>query len=483
MELTTTDLGVRLIVLLLYLSTIIGVIATVLSENRNPLKASAWVVIVGFIPILGLLSYIVFGQDQRRLHRINRRFYRSLMRHPLQLSMPHAVSQSSEAVAHWGQLVRMIEQSASSPLLAVSAIETFTSGGAMYERLFADLARAKHHIHLQAYIFDQDKLFDRLTALLIDRRAEGVDVRIIYDYLGSYAVERRRWEALQSLGVQTYAFLPVHIPLLSSTVNYRNHRKVCVIDSEIGYVGGMNFADRYLEGDHLGPWRDTHFRLEGDAVAALQSSFLLDWYSVSRRVVNMDKLFALRRPSPSPTQSAIQLIMGGPIDTYPRIEQAFIGMVSRARERILIQTPYFLPTEALHKALTMAALSGVHVEVMIPAHGDSRFTSYAVASYIESLLEVGITVLRYQRGFLHSKLMVVDGCIAAIGSANMDFRSLEHNFEIAGIVYDECLAQELERIHAHDREQCLQLSLVEWRRRGYTQRAMESVMRLFAPLL
>lgn len=486
----TIDLSLVSVLLLLYLSSIIGVIGTVLSENRNPLKASAWVVIVGFIPIIGLLAYLLFGQDQRRLHRISRRFYRRLMQHPLQLRLPQQQADNAELLGHWQHLTKMLETTNGAPLLAAESLEIFTAGRPMYECLLADIQSARRHIHVQAYIFEDGKLFESLLQALIARRKDGVDVRIIYDYLGSYSIDSRRWLAIQRAGIQAYPFLPVYLPLLSSTINYRNHRKVSVIDGTIGYVGGMNFADRYDQGDRLGAWRDTHFRLTGDAVASLQSAFLLDWYVVSRRVVHLDQFFPTKAtfdthsPLPKSTNMPLtQFVLGGPIDKHPAIEQTMIALIARAERCVRIQTPYFLPTEPLLRALTIASLSGVAVEIMLPERGDNRMTSLAIDSYIQHLLECGITVLRYTAGFLHAKIMTIDGSVALIGSANMDFRSLEHNFEISGVIYSSQLTAHLDQIYDHDRTACHQLTLAQWQERRPSQRLGESVMRLFAPLL
>ena len=283
-------------------------------------------------------------------------------------------------------------------------------------------------------------------------------------------------------GIQVYAFMRVAFPLLSTTVNYRNHRKIVVIDGSVGYVGGMNFAQRYLTGTELGMWRDTHFRLTGVAVAGLQGSFLVDWYAVSRKVVNMDRYFD---PSVLPNEysPSVQFVQGGPISHWRTLEQAIIYMISRASERICIQTPYFLPTENLNNAIITSALAGVEVELMLPERTDSRLTTFAANSYLSQLLEAGVKIYQYREGFLHSKLLMVDDRIASIGSANMDFRSLEHNFEISGFVYDPGITKRLTTLFDQDKSACHLLTREEWEKRGRLVRFSESVMRLFAPLL
>ena len=465
-----------------YIVTVLGVIGTVLSENRNPLKASAWILIIGLIPVVGIMTYIVFGQDQRRLHSISRRFYRRLMRRPQQLSLPKHLQRKRQITEEHLRLIELIQRNSNTPLLQLQSLEIYAWGADMYEALFHDLEQAEEYIHLQAYIFGADAVLDRLTDLLIRKAKEGVTIRIIYDHLGSYNVPKAYWQRMRSAGIQVYAFMRVAFPLLSTTVNYRNHRKIVIIDGSIGYVGGMNFAQRYLTGNELGRWRDTHFRITGVAVAGLQSSFLIDWYTVSRKVVNMDRYFDPSVPANEYSPS-VQFVSGGPISHWRSIEQAIIYMISRASERIYIQTPYFLPTENLNTALITAALAGVQVELMLPERTDSRLTTYAANSYLALLLEAGVKIYRYTEGFLHSKLIMVDRSLASIGSANMDFRSLEHNFEISGFVYDSGITKRLIALFEADKKRCRLLTAEEWAGRSRQTRMAESVMRLFAPML
>ena len=465
-----------------YIVTTLGVIGTVLSENRNPLKASAWILIIGLIPVVGIMTYIVFGQDQRRLHSISRRFYRRLMRRPQQLSLPKHLQRKRQITEEHLRLIELIQRNSNTPLLQLQSLEIYAWGADMYEALFHDLEQAEEYIHLQAYIFGADAVLDRLTDILIRKAKEGVTIRIIYDHLGSYNVPKAYWQRMRSAGIQVYAFMRVAFPLLSTTVNYRNHRKIVIIDGSIGYVGGMNFAQRYLTGNELGRWRDTHFRITGVAVAGLQSSFLIDWYTVSRKVVNMDRYFDPSVPANEYSPS-VQFVSGGPISHWRSIEQAIIYMISRASERIYIQTPYFLPTENLNNALITAALAGVQVELMLPERTDSRLTTYAANSYLTLLLEAGVKIYRYTEGFLHSKLIMVDSSLASIGSANMDFRSLEHNFEISGFVYNSGITKRLIALFEADKKRCRLLTAEEWEKRSRQTRMAESVMRLFAPML
>lgn len=473
----------NILLLSLYVLTIIGVIITVILENRNPLKTSAWVMIIGLIPIIGLMAYVVFGQEQRKLHRINKRYYRRLQKYPRMHSVIPEQAVSRAIPPQYTNLVNLVARNSDSPLLTFEDCDIYVDGGTFYTHLLEDIRQATKHIHIESYIFDDDTFFALLCDALISKKEEGLDIRIIYDYLGSYSVPEKRWEQLKEYGIQVYPFLPVKIPLLSSTVNYRNHRKITVIDGRIGYVGGMNFANRYKDGNELGKWRDTHFRFTGSAVSALQTDFLMDWYSVSKRIVHIERYFSTASKDETKQTSLIQFIFGGPIEEYQSIEQTLTSIIYQAKRSILIQTPYLLPTESLYNALISAALSGVSIELMIPASGDTWVALLAMESYLEGLMLAGVKIHRYHIGFLHSKLMLVDDSIACIGSTNLDFRSLEHNFEVMGVAYDPNLTQRLSLIYKQDQRDCVSLDLTRWQRRPYIRRLGESVMRLFAPLL
>lgn len=468
----------------IYLITVLGVIFTILLENRDPIRTAAWVSIVGLVPILGLLAYTIFGQNIRRLSLIHRRYYSKVLRLPNSLR-PQLSREEVQIEAHYHPLVTLLENSTSSTVYPLGQMQVLINGEEYYTQLFEDLSQAQDYIHMEVYIFEGASLLDRLEDILVERVQVGVSVRIIYDYLGSYSVDEKRWFRWRDRGIQVYPFMKVALPLLSTTVNYRNHRKVTVIDGRVGYFGGMNMAQKYVEGDHMGRWRDTHFRLEGASVYGLQSCFLADWYSVCRRVVPLERYFA---HSPLGAEhgarsSYIQYILGGPISRYRTIEQAMTSLITRARVRISIQTPYFIPTQSLWEALISASLSGIEVELMIPHRGDSRITTAASNSYLERLLKAGVRIYRYCDGFLHSKLMMVDDEVSLIGSANVDFRSLEHNFEISGIVYDAQQTQRLREIFDIDKQACKPLSLEQWQMRSKRRRMVESLARLLAPAL
>lgn len=470
------------LLIIVYMLMTAAVSAVIISENRNPLKATSWILVVSFVPVLGLIVYIFFGQDQRRRRIVSRRIYKRIMLKPHYLSIPEAQLEAMNNI-QLNPIMKLINNNSDSPVMLCSPPDIFTAGKDMFDCFFRDIEAARHHVHIQFYVIEDDHLGSRLSDLLIRKVQEGVKVRVIFDHVGSWATGRGYWKRLRRAGVEAYPFMPVFFPILSSRVNYRNHRKVAVIDGKIGYLGGMNVADRYYSGNRLGLWRDTHFRMMGNVVAGLQSSFLLDWYVVSRRVINLSGYYPDLPIPVSDEGVKIQLVRSGPVGQWRTIEQATIYCIERACEHVYIETPYFLPTEGLNNALITAALAGIDVHLLVPKRSDARLPQVAAFSYVEDLLQAGVHVHLYTNGFLHSKLIMVDSQVASIGSTNMDFRSLENNFEFNGIIYDEPTVHRLEAIFFEDLLQSEPLDLKRWRKRSRIKKFSESFVRLFSPLL
>lgn len=471
------------IITTLYFLTVISLIGVVISENRNPLKALAWVLVIGFVPIVGIVIYILFGQDQRRKHIISRRVYRriSISIRPKISSLIYGQTHNYD-LQHWNRLKTLIQMNADNPVLASDSIEIYHEGVNFFDALKRDLQKASKYIHIESYIFEDDQLLKEIFEILVAKVAQGVKVRVLYDDVGSWSIKARTWKRLRQQGIQVYPFMPVVFPLLTSPVNYRNHRKIVIIDGEIGFMGGMNIADRYQR-NH---WCDTHFRLTGPAVAGIQSVFLVDWYVASRKVIYLDKAESLlnhNHDTISAQSIKIQFLPGGPMSQWRSIDQAFSKAIQNAKKYIYIQTPYFLPTETLSNALISAALSGVDVWLMVPAKGDSWITSFASESFFGTFLSAGIHIMQYQPGFLHSKLMMIDGEVSFVGSANMDFRSLEHNFEFSAVVYDHSVTKQLDTIFTTDLALCRELTYQQWLNRPYWHRKLSSLVRIFSPLL
>ena len=322
--------------------------------------------------------------------------------------------------------------------------------------------------------------FQYANQKLIEKAREGVEVRVIYDDVGCWHVPHRFFEEMRDAGIEVRSFLKVRFPLFTSKVNYRNHRKIVVIDGRIGFIGGMNLAERYMRGFSWGIWRDTHILLEGKAVHGLQTAFLLDWYFVDRTLITASRYFPKIEAYGN---SLVQIVTSEPIGPWKEIMQGLTVAISGAKKYFYMQTPYFLPTEQILGAMQTAALAGVDIRLMLPEHADNRVTHLGSCSYLADVLRAGVKVYFYKKGFLHSKLMVSDDMLSTVGSTNVDFRSFEHNFEVNAFMYDVETALEMKEIFLQDQRESTQIFLKNWVRRSWRQKAAESVVRLLAPLL
>ena len=468
---------VETIFILLYTVTILGLVLVIITENRNPLKAISWVIVLILAPGVGLLFYFFFGQDNRKQRIISRRTYKRIMKRPGERVL---LQDKCVVPKQYHPLVTLRTNTKQSSLLYGSEIKIYTNGTDKFRDLSEEIERAKHHIHLQYYIFCDDEIGNQIKAALIAKAKEGVIVRVLYDDVGCWNVKKKFFDEMKESGVEVYAFLKVVFPIFSSKVNYRNHRKIVVIDGKVGFVGGMNIADRYVKGLVWGNWRDLHFKITGKGAQGLQSSFLIDWYVVSKNLITSRDYYPI---TPAYGESCIQIATSGPVGQWRTLLQAAIFSIANAKNYIYIQTPYFLPTEGINQALQTAALGGVDVRLMLPKRSDARTANMATHSFIDDMLKAGVKVFFYEPGFLHSKLTVIDDAITSIGSANMDFRSFEHNFEISAFVYDISFSQKMKKVFLHDMHHCEQVIPSKWLKRSLKQRIPESFMRLFSPLL
>lgn len=475
----------------LYGLTILGAVAAVLSENRNPIRALAWVLALIFLPGVGLVFYFFFGRSMKGRLMISRHNKRKLMnRHTTQpVDLNTAGLEPSRR-----ELVKLARRLSHFPLTANNSIEVFIDGRDKFEALKRDLREARSSILLQYYIFADDTLGNEIADILVERARAGVMVKVIYDHVGSFSASGSFFRRMREAGIDTHPFFRVTFPQFANRINWRNHRKMVIIDGRIGYIGGMNIADRYLgmpprglnkrreskrraEG---GFWRDTHFRVTGDVVESLAYSFAIDW-NFKKKVPRLS--LPARVESAHTNNIGVQLVCSGPLESYDNLSMVFLKAISSARRSIYIQTPYFLPTDALLQALESAALSQVDVRVMIPARTDSRMLQLASYSYVTQCLRAGIKVYLYQPGMLHAKVMIIDDDLVTAGSTNFDFRSFENNFECNLLIYDRALNAQMRDIFFDDLSHCTKATITQWQQRPRLQRALESTVRLLAPIL
>ena len=451
-------------------------------DNRQPAKTIAWVLVLLFVPVVGIVLYIFFGQNTRKMKLISGRSLDQLSKR----SMLEFVEQRNLRMPeYFSSLVRLFTNQSLSLPFKDNAVEFFTDGYQFFPALLQAIKGATNHIHLDTYIIADDPLGRLVSDALIAKAREGVEVRLIYDDVGCWRVPERFFDRMRQAGVKVRSFMPVRFPAFTSKVNYRNHRKVCVIDGTQGFIGGMNIALRYVKGLHGGtlPWRDTHMRLRGSVVYALQRAFLVDWYFVDRTLIN-DHRYYPPMPWHISNDSLAQVVTSSPIAQWPDIMQGYVRILLEAKRYVYMETPYFLPTEPVLFAMRTAALAGVDVRLLIPRRSDAWLIQLASMSYVTETLEAGVKVRLYEKGFNHSKLLVADDQISTCGSTNIDFRSFENNFEANVFFYDRQTALRIKDIYMRDEDCSINFSEArELHHRPYMHRFVESLLRLLSPLL
>ncbi len=462
---------------IIYFGAVIGTIIVVVLDNRSPVKTMAWILILMFLPIVGLVFYYFFGRSQRRERLIGKKGYGRLIKKPM---AEYLAQELYAPPAGYVRLIHLFQNLNQAFPFEGNRVKIFTNGYSKLQALIRELQKAKHHIHMEYYIIEDDPVGRLVRDVLIDKAREGVEVRVIYDDVGCWHVPGRFFEEMRDAGIEVRSFLKVRFPLFTSRVNYRNHRKIVVVDGQIGFVGGMNLARRYMEGFSWGVWRDTHILIEGKAVHGLQTAFLLDWYFVDRTLITSARYFPKLETYGN---ALIQSVTGDPVGPWRGIMLGLLETIGCAQRYFYIQTPYFLPTEQVLTALQRAALSGVDVRLMLPQRADNRFTHLGSCSYLADILRAGVKVYFYKKGFLHSKLMVSDDQLSSVGSANLDFRSFEHNFEVNAFIYSADTAVQMKEIFLQDQRESTQVFLKNWEKRSWRQKSVESVVRLLAPLL
>ncbi len=468
---------VLLIIEVLYLLTVLSIVVVVISENRNPIKTVAWILAVVFLPFIGIIWYAIFGQDTTKKYVISKRMYSKLKRRPLdEMETPVEVIVPEEHE----NLVGLLKNMDYNPLLGGNDVRLFTSGEEKFSNLFEDIKSAKEHIHIEYYVFLDDEIGQKLQKAIIEKAKDGIEVRIIYDSFGSRKVKKEFLEEYRMAGVETEPFLKLKWNSISSRLNYRTHRKIVVIDGKIGYIGGMNIADRYIKGFKWGRWRDTHARIEGKGVQGLQSVFLIDWYFVSQTLITSRKYFPLLE---NYGYVPMQIVNSGPLSETNEISHGILQAIYDAKKSIFIQTPYFLPPDAMIDALQAAAIRGVDVRIMMSKRSDVWLVQMASRSFIKDMLKANVKVYFFNDGFLHSKLLAFDDSLTLIGSANFDSRSFEQNFEVEAFIYDNEVAEVANKIFIEDQKNSELVTLKEWSKRPVLKRFIESLLRLFAPLL
>ncbi|MFC0469540.1 cardiolipin synthase [Halalkalibacter kiskunsagensis] len=464
--------------------SVVFIAVVIFFENRHPTKTLTWLLVLAAFPLVGFFFYLLFGQNQRK----NRSFSLKAILDEQAFQKIEGQKQINEDQiekmgGHQQLLFRLAHRLGNNPVSFSTETKVLTDGKETFAHILQALKQADRHIHLEYYIVRDDELGQEVKEILIQKAKAGVEVRFLYDAVGSWRLSKTFIRELREGGVEITGFSPVKLPFLNHKINFRNHRKIIVIDGVVGFVGGLNIGDEYLgRHSYFGYWRDTHLFVRGEAVRTLQLIFLQDWhYETGETILNPTYL------SPALTSvhadGGVQMIASGPDTRWEINKKLFFSMITSAKKTIWIASPYFIPDDDILSALKIAALSGIDVRILVPNRPDKRIVFHASRSYFPELLEAGVKVYEYNRGFLHSKLIIVDHEIASIGTSNMDMRSFHLNFEVNAYLYRTKSVTKLVSDFVYDLEHSNQLSYDLFRNRSIFYRIIESTSRLLSPLL
>ncbi len=470
----------------LFFLVVIGTILVILTdEDGDSGKKIAWIIVVALLPVIGILCYIVFGLNPRRNSKYEehaRKFHDAFSEYADSRTYRRLFGEKNREKIREGyrELSVLLSKSNSTTVTENNDIEIITSGKRKFEALAADLENAKDHIHMEYFYFRKDSGSKKIKEILMRKAREGVKVRFIHENIANIDISPRYYNEMKKAGVEVVKFTTARFNLLtlSAKLNYRDHRKIVVIDGKIGYTGGMNIGD-----DYFIRWRDTHMRITGNAVYALQYCFLYSFCSSGGRIPSsFDPLFpdtdrGLKR------NELVQIVPDQPVDRWPVIHMGTVWAVQHARDYIYIQTPYFVPPEPLLYALKASALKGADVRIMMPRKADLIYMSIANKSYYHECLEAGVRIFEKKGSFIHSKTIVSDDYLSVIGSANMDYRSLGLNYEINAYIFNEETAVRNKDIFLADMEECEEITIENWEKRPWYTKLIQAVVKLFAPLL
>lgn len=472
---------------LLFINFILAVII-IFFQRRDPQSVWTWLLLLYFIPILGFIFYLFLGTDMHkkkmfRIKEIEDHLNDAIRQQEYSLRS-EALEQESPSIADYADLVMYNLDVAGAVLTNDNDITIFKDGNEKFDALLEDMEMARQYIHIQYYIIKNDVLFGRIKEVLARKAKEGVEVRILYDSMGCRSVKKGCWRELNAQGIKTSEFFPAVLRRLHLRMNYRNHRKIVVIDGKTGYVGGFNIGKEYIGlEERFGYWRDTHLRITGSAVGSLEMRFALDWNYASKENLFLTDKYMNREPVFSKQHCDVQIVSSGPDSRHCTIRDNYLRLIGKAEKAIYIQTPYFIPDEAILAALMIAIRSGIEVNIMIPCKPDHPFVYWATYSYIGDMVMEGAKCYTYSDGFLHAKGMIVDDKVLCYGTANMDIRSFALNFEVNAVVYHEGLARQMRGIFEEDLKKSKQITKNIYMGRSLFIRFKEQISRLLSPLL
>lgn len=478
----------EVLLLTIYVVIVLGMCVRIIIYSDTPSKALAYLLLVITLPGIGILFYLSVGFNYRKKKLYQKKIdiddisFPELEEKIRQQSLETLLEVKDE-LGQYYSLAKFLKNK--SFISNNNKVEIFINGEEKFPKLIEDLLAAKHHIHIEYYIFENDIIGNQIADILIQKAQEGLEIRIIYDDFGSKNIRNKFTDRLRKAGIETSAFYKVNFILLANRLNYRNHRKIIVIDGIIGYVGGINIGDNYINSSKSKLyWRDTHIKIEGLSVINLQFIFLSDWNFCAKQNISFStELFPIEKYHQEFGDQLVQIIASGPDSDYPSTMYSLIQIILMAKRELLIITPYFVPDKSFLDAIKIAALSGVNIQLLVPGISDSKFVNTISQSHYEEILLAGVKIFRYNKGFIHAKTLICDQFISVVGSANLDNRSFELNFEINAMVYDTKMANTLKLQFLKDLESSTEINKNEWLKRPFYIKGIEKVLHLFSPLV
>ncbi|HEY5371745.1 MAG TPA: cardiolipin synthase [Hanamia sp.] len=476
----------------IYVIIVIIVCLRIIYDTNNSTKTLAYLLFSVFVPFIGIGFYFFFGINYRNRKMYSKKLFENAdmakkLRDELYHYSKQTFDENDAALQDNKELAYMLVKDSMSPLTSNNSVKLLINGENKFPEVLKALSEAKDHIHIEYYIYEDDDIGTEIGSILIKKAEEGVDVRFIYDDFGSSSIRKKFVTLLKASGVKAFPFFKISFLSFANRINYRNHRKIIVIDGHTAFVGGINVSDRYINkpaNTEQVFWRDTHLRIDGPGVQHLQYLFLCDWnFCANKKLPINGTFFPRERDFPHRDNKIVQIAASGPDSPTPVILYSLMQAINLATEEILITTPYFIPGESLVDSLTIAALSGLTVKLLVPGKSDSILVNSAAMSYYDDLLKAGVEIYRYTKGFVHAKTLVADRKIAMVGTANMDYRSFDLNFEVNAIVYDEETAEDLARVFFEDIKDAEKIDMEKWEKRSITKKLWQKTARMVSPLL
>lgn len=470
------------LITMFFLLNLLSALSLIFIERKEPTTTWAWLIILIVLPGIGLILYLLLGQNLSRQKIFREKKLADKIKRYKLISKHELPNFDSEINENYEDLILMNYNHSGAIYTTGNQVKTYINGEDKFRDLFNDIKAAKRFIHIEYYIFRYDELGRALIKELHEKTKDGVEVRLVIDGMGSKRITKKIIKEIESYGIKVAVFFPGVLPHINTRINYRNHRKIVVIDGEIGYVGGFNVGNEYVnKGKQFKFWRDTHIRVKGEAVNELNKRFILDWdYAADENMGNMSMYF----PIPEAVGSVgMQIVSSGPDHMEEYIKNSYMKIINNAKNYVYIQTPYLVPDSPMMEALKISALSGVDVRIIVPGAPDHFFMEWILSANIGLLIEYGIKIYRYGNGFIHSKTIVADGEVCSIGTANLDIRSFKLNFEVNAFIYDETISKEQEKIFLDDQLKSKLVIKEEYYKRSRSLRIKESLIRLLAPIL